>query len=372
MKIGITGADGLLGFHLRALLHARQEAQEVRLATRETFRDDTSLDRFVLGLDAIIHCAGMNRGGEAEVESVNLLLAADLVAALERTGSWTRVIYANSTHHVRDTAYGRGKRAAGELLERWGHSSDSPVSNIVLPHVFGEFGKPFYNSVVSTFCHQLATGGTPQIEVDGELELVHAQEVASLFVEQLTSARNAGATEGLRMKGRTLKVSELLTRLQELFERYRNNVFPDLRDPLDLRLFNTLRSYLFPAYYPRPLQLHSDLRGDLFEAVKSDEGGQAFMSSTHPGITRGNHYHLRKVERFLVIGGEAEIRLRRLFSDEIVSFKVSGRQPVFVDMPTFHTHSITNIGSSELQTLFWSNEIFDPNNADTYAEAVDK
>lgn len=96
------------------------------------------------------------------------------------------------------------------------------------------------------------------------------------------------------------------------------------------------------------------------------------MSSTHPGITRGNHYHLRKVERFLVIGGEAEIRLRRLFSEEIVSFKVSGRQPVFVDMPTFHTHSITNIGSSELQTLFWSNEIFDPNNADTYAEAVEK
>lgn len=372
MKLGVTGADGLLGFHLRALLHARQDVQEVRLANRDTFRDNASLDQFVLGLDAIVHCAGMNRGEDAEIERVNRRLAEILVAALERNGSLAALVYANSTHQSRDTAYGRGKRQAGELLESWGRSVGASVCNLLLPHVFGEFGKPFYNSAVSTFCHQLANGETPRIDIDGDLELVHAQEVAKFFIEAVTQPSAGGSVvRSVRMSGRPLKVSEMLGRLEALLARYRENVFPDLRDPLDLRLFNTLRSYLFPAQYPRALRLNSDARGELFEAVKADQGGQTFMSTTHPGITRGNHYHLRKVERFLVVGGEAEIRLRRLFSDEIVSFRVSGGQPAFVDMPTFHTHSITNIGSGDLQTLFWTNEIFDPSDADTYAEAVD-
>jgi UDP-2-acetamido-2,6-beta-L-arabino-hexul-4-ose reductase len=373
MKIGITGAGGLLGFHLRACLHARAGGDEIRLATRETFNDITALDRFVAGLDAIIHCAGVNRGGEAEVEQVNGLLAESLVASLLRTDSRATVAYANSTHLSRDTPYGRGKRRAGEVLEQWGRTAGATVCNVVLPHVFGEFGKPFYNSVVSTFCHQLATGEKPRIDIDGDLELVHAQEVARYLLDAVEAApaEDAGVS-CVRMNGRPLKVSDMLARLEFLLARYRDNVFPDLHDLLDLQLFNTLRSYLFPAYYPCAPRLHSDARGDLFEAVKSDQGGQTFVSTTHPGVTRGNHFHLRKVERFLVLGGEAEIRLRRLFSDEVVSFRVSGSQPAFVDMPTFHAHSITNVGSGELQTLFWANEIFDPNDADTYAEAVDK
>lgn len=373
MKIGITGAGGLLGFHLRACLHARQGGSEIRLATRETFRDLAALDRFVDGLDAIVHCAGMNRGDEAEVEHVNGQLAESLTAALTRTGSRPTVAYANSTHQSRDTPYGRGKRRAGEVLEQWGRATGAAVCNVILPHVFGEFGKPFYNSVVSTFCYQLANGDKPWIDMDGDLELVYAQDVASFLLGTIAAPLTDGANvRNIRMLGQPLKVSEMLARLESLLVRYRDNVFPDLCDPIDLRLFNTLRSYLFPAYYPRPLRLHSDARGDLFEAVKSEHGGQTFMSSTHPGVTRGKHFHLRKVERFLVVSGEAEIRLRRLFSDKVVSFRVNGRQPAFVDMPTFYTHSITNVGSGELQTMFWSNEIFDPNDADTYAEAVDQ
>lgn len=373
MKIGITGASGLLGFHLRACLHTRLGGCEIRLATRETFNEIAALDHFVAGLDAIVHCAGVNRGDEAEVERVNGQLAETLVAALLRMDSRTTVVYANSTHQSRDTPYGRGKRRAGEVLERWGRTTGAAVCNVVLPHVFGEFGKPFYNSVVSTFCHQLATGGRPRIDIDGDLELVHAQDVARYLLDSVVAPPTDGVNvRSVRMTGRPLKVSEMFARLESLLASYRNNVFPDLNDTLDLQLFNTLRSYLFPAYYPRTLRLHSDARGDLFEAVKSNQSGQTFVSTSHPGITRGNHFHFRKVERFLVLGGEAEIRLRRLFSDEVVSFRVSGRQPAFIDIPTFHAHSITNIGSGELQTLFWANEIFDSNDADTYPEAVCK
>ncbi|MBU1003179.1 MAG: NAD-dependent epimerase/dehydratase family protein [Proteobacteria bacterium] len=371
MKIGITGSTGLLGYHVRALLHAGQGRHEISLATRETFADAALLDAFVEGLDAIVHCAGMIRGDEAEVQHVNGWLAETLIASLERTRSRAAIGYANSTHSERETGYGRGKRLAGELLERWGRAAGAAVNNVVLPHVFGEFGQPFYNSVVSTFCHQLAHGETPRIDVDGDLELVHAQEVARFFVDWLeSSACAAGEVQERRLTGRGLKVSEMLARLEAMLARYGGNVFPDLGDPLDLRLFNTLRSYLFPDHYPGLLALHSDARGELFEAVKADQGGQTFISSTLPGITRGNHFHLRKVERFLVVGGEADIQLRRLFTNEMITFRVSGERPAFVDMPTFHTHCITNIGSGELRTLFWSNEIFDPKDADTFSEMV--
>lgn len=366
MKIGITGAEGLLGFHLRARLQALG-GHEVRLANRATFATGASLDAFVSGLDALAHFAGMNRGDEHEVEAVNTGLAEALVAAMSRTRSAPTVVFSNSTHVDRDTGYGRGKRRAAEVLGAWAAGCGASFTDLVLPHVFGEFGKPFANSVVSTFCWQLANGETPEIHVDGQLELVHAQAVAERSLSAMQARENGRA----RMAGEPIKVSELLERLNALQAQYGSQIMPALSDPLTLRLFNTLRSYLFPKHYPVPLRLHTDNRGSLFEAVKTYQGGQAFLSTTRPGITRGNHFHLRKVERFLVVSGDAEICLRKLFSDEIVRFRVGGGAPCYIDMPTFHTHSITNVGATEVVTLFWANEIFDPADPDTYAEAVE-
>ncbi len=365
MNIGITGADGLIGWHLRAFLRV-QGGHEVRLATRPTFADPDQLAAFVDGLDAVVHLAGMNRGEEAEVEATNAALAVALVAACERTGATPRLAFSNSIHVDRDTAYSRGKRAAASHLRAWAARSGAPFANLIFPHTFGEFGKPFYNSAVSTFCHQLAHNEPPQIIVDGDLELIHAQEVAA----RCLFAVEAGENGDSRVQGTPMKVSTLLQRLRRMATSYAAQIVPDLRDPLDVRLFNTLRSYLYPERYPVTLTLHSDNRGTLFEAVKSENGGQIFLSTTRPGITRGNHFHTRKVERFLVASGEAEIQLRKLFSDKVITFRVSGEYPCYIDMPTFHTHSITNVGSSELVTLFWANEIFDPNDSDTYPEPV--
>lgn len=365
MRIGITGADGLLGFHMKALLHADRQ-HEVRLATRETFASPGQLAAFVEGLDGIVHFAGVNRAPEAEVETMNRVLAEQLVAALIATGSKASLIYSNSTHIERDTAYGRGKKQASTAFAGWAAEAGANYVDLVLPHVFGEFGRPFYNSVVSTFCHQLAHQQAPVIQVDGDLELVHAQEVARRCLAAL-SANESGV---VRMVGYPIKVSELLVRLQGLHQTYVSQVVPDLSAPLDLCLFNTLRSYLYPGLYPVELTLRTDPRGTLFEAVKTHHGGQTFLSTTHEGITRGNHYHLRKVERFLVTQGEAEICLRRLFTNDVQVFRVSGSRPCYVDMPTFHTHSIKNVGQGDLTTMFWTNEIFDPADPDTYAEPV--
>ncbi len=369
MKIGVTGASGLLGFHSRCCLHALKGAHEIRLATRNTFASPDILDQFAQGLDGILHFAGMNRGPELEVEATNIAITRALVTALRRTDARPAIAYANSTHCSRDTGYGLGKLASAELLQQWGYESGARVGNFVLPHVFGECGKPFYNSVVSTFCYQLARFEEPCIDVDGELELLHAQDVAQHLISWLC---DDNAQSGLqRLVGTPMRVSVMLERLRELLVRYvKQGALPNLDKDIDLRLFNTLRSYLYPSFYPQPLKMHTDTRGELFEAVKTDQGGQTFLSTTVPGATRGNHWHLRKIERFLVVGGHGTISIRKLFSNEILTFEVSGDVPAYIDIPTLHTHSITNTGKEILQTLFWSNEIFDPAHPDTYPEVV--
>ena len=366
MKIGITGADGLIGWHQRAYLKAIDGGHEIRLANRATFKRPESLAEFVQSLDAIIHLAGMNRGTDAEVEATNAALARDLVAACEQTGTCPFLVFANSTHQDRDTPYGRGKRAAANTFRLWAAQSGAGFANLILPHVFGEFGKPFYNSVVSTFCYQLARNETPQIISDGDLELLHVQDVVAHCLRAIQESQRGD----IRLNGVGMKVSALLQRLTEMRDQYQSMVLPRLESILDVRLFNTLRSYLFPGHYPVALTLHGDARGSLFEVVKSMGGGQVFMSTTHPGITRGNHFHTRKVERFLVASGEADICLRKLFGNEVTCFKVSGGAPCYVDIPTFHTHCISNTGQTELVTLFWANEIYDPADPDTFPEWV--
>ena len=294
-------------------------------------------------------------------------MARDLVAACEQAKARPFLVFANSTHQDRDTAYGRGKRAAASMFHGWAERCGAGFANLILPHVFGEFGKPFYNSVVSTFCYQLARNETPQILADGDLELLHVQEVATHCLRAIQENRRGD----IRLQGVGMKVSALLQRLTDMRDQYRAMVMPRLESRLEVRLFNTLRSYLFPGHYPVALKLHSDERGSLFEVVKSASGGQVFLSTTHPDVTRGNHFHTRKVERFLVVSGEAEICLRKLFDNAVIRFKVSGAAPCYVDIPTFHTHCISNTCQSELVTLFWANEIYDPADADTFPERVD-
>ena len=363
--IGVTGVDGMIGWHVRAFYKSDEDVRIVP-ARRETFESDEELAAFVGQCDAIIHLAGQNRGDDEEVAAVNAGLAKSLVTACEKTGSKPHIVFSSSTHIYRDTVYGKSKLEATRIFTGWAERSGAVFTNMVLPHVFGEFGRPFYNSVVHTFCHQLAAGEEPKIIVDGDLELLHAEQVAA----EASRVIREGAAGDVRMEGVKMKTSELLEKLREFDRLYRGGIIPDVRESMDLYLFNSYRSRLYPDFYPVELKLHTDDRGSLFEAVKSDNGGQSFVSTTRPGITRGNHYHTKKIERFLVVKGEASIKIRRLFSDSVEEFVVSGDSPRYVDMPTFYTHNITNVGNGELLTLFWAHEIFDPQNPDTIYEPV--
>lgn len=363
--IGITGADGMLGTHVRGYLRAFPEVT-VKTANRSTFANG-KLRNFVDGCDVVIQLAGMNRGDEQEVAQTNIELTRQLIAALEEAGSKAHVLFSSSTHVERDTLYGQSKREAARLLEEWAQKSGGKFTNVVLPGVFGEGGKPFYNSVVATFCYQLANGEEPTVNADSPIEQIHAQDVARHFWKMIQE----GEIGTIRVKGTQMTVLGLLDILKEMQATYAQHIIPDLREGIQRDLFNMYRSYLYPKHYPVALTLHTDPRGSLFEAIKSPNGGQAFMSTTHPGVTRGNHFHTRKVERFLVSGGEAEIKLRHIFGTDIQTFRVSGETPSYVDIPTLYTHNITNVGDSTLLTLFWTNELFDPANPDQVPEMVE-
>ncbi len=365
MRIGITGAYGQFGWHLRCFLFVHKDI-EVVCAGRDEFADPQKLVGFVGNVDAIIHLAGVNRAEEVEVERANPALAEQLVSALKTAGAAPHVLYSSTTHINNDNTYGHSKRKAGEILARWANNADAKFSNFVFPHLFGEYGKPNYNSAVSTFCWQVANGEEPSVTGAGRVELLHFNDASSLLLEAIKN----GNTGDENPQGTDTSIREVADRIKALAASYQNQIIPDVRDPLDLRLFNIYRGYLFPKYYPVKLTTHTDDRGSLTESVKSNNGGQTFFSTTKPGVTRGNHFHYHKVERFLVVKGKARISLRKMLTDERHEFVVSGNQLEYVDMPTHYTHNITNIGDEELVTLFWSHELFDPENPDTIFEIV--
>ena len=367
MKVAITGADGFLGRHLQVRLRAVSD-HEVVAIPRKVLVDPASLRKAVEGVQVVVHLAGVNRDTPEAVETGNVALATRLLEALDATGEPTTVVYANSIHAGTDTPYGRGKQRSAELLADWAQRRGSGFVDIVFQNLFGEGGRPHYNSVVATFCHLLATGGKPQIDVDRPMELMHAQDAAALIINRL---QPFSGTRTVETSGHESTVSGVLGVLEEIAGTYVTGRIPSLQEPFHLQLFNTYRSHLYPEWFPRPLVAHSDERGAFVEVVQSVGGeGQTSFSTTRPGITRGNHFHLRKVERFVVVKGQARIAIRPVTGTKVSTFDVSGETPMFVDMPTLATHNITNTGDDELLTLFWINEIFDPTDPDTFFEAV--
>ena len=361
MKVVVTGAYGFLGWHTRVRLHALTDHEIVPVG-RDNF---DQLPELCQGADAVIHIAGINRASDDEIESGNRGLAEQLSQALIAAGGSPRIVFANSIQAGNGTPYGNGKSEASKVLAATAGQLGSPYVDVLLPNIFGEHGRPRYNSFVATFVDSVITGVEPQIS-DREVELLHVQVAAQSLIDALTTA-----SPHMKPAGESTSVLGVYEKLASFWRVYQDGDIPPLLSQFDVDVFNTLRAALFPAHYPMALITHSDDRGRFVETVRAHGGqGQTSVSTTKPGITRGDHFHLGKVERFVVLSGQARISLRRALSDEIVSFDVTGDEPAIVDMPTMWVHNITNTGDTEVVTLFWTHTLFDPNDPDTYWEPV--
>lgn len=386
IKIGITGQAGFVGTHLYNALGLYPDKFERIPFEDEFFQDGNRLEAFVKSCDAIVHLAAMNRHTDPEVlYQTNIGLVKQLIESCEATKSAPHILFSSSTQEERDNLYGKSKKKGRQLFEQWAQKYSARFTGFVIPNVFGPFGNPYYNSVVATFCHQLTHEEQPMIEVDGEIKLIYVGELAQYFISKieehsiaqcsdttLNSEREKHSETFLVPPTSEIKVSALLKKLTEFKENYfAKGMLPCLDNPFDRNLFNTFLCYIdHSSFFPFKLKLNTDERGSFVETVKLNSGGQVSFSTTVPGITRGNHFHTRKTERFAVIKGKARIELRRIGTEQVLTFELDGKAPSFVDMPVWYTHNITNVGEEELYTIFWINEHFDASNPDTYFEKV--
>lgn len=390
LKIGITGQPGFVGTHLFNTLGLQPEKFERIPFEDAFFSDESKLKTFVKSCDAIVHLAAMNRHNDPEVlYQTNIGLVKQLIGACEVTNSTPHILFSSSTQEERDNLYGKSKKEGRELFEKWAEKNNAQFTGFIIPNVYGPFGNPYYNSVVATFSHQLTHNETPKIEVDGEIKLIYVAELVQFILEKiqlhsvtqsLHSVSQCNSVSNTVKHCATffipytaeIKVSVLLQKLTSFKENYFDKgILPNLDNSFDRNLFNTFLCYIDHAtFFPFQLKLNTDSRGSFVETVKLHSGGQVSFSTTVPGITRGNHFHTRKAERFAVIKGKARIDIRRIGTDKVISFELDGNQPSFVDMPVWYVHNITNIGDEELYTIFWINEHFDVNDQDTYFEEV--
>mgnify|MGYP002783755054 CR=1 FL=1 len=370
-KIGITGQHGFIGYHLYHTIDLLKDEFVLVDFDRAFFSDEKVLDIFTAQCDVIIHLAALNRHNDpAVIFETNTSLVKQLIASLERTKSKAHVLMSSSTQEEHDNLYGKSKKEGRLAFAHWANRSGGTFTGLIIPNVYGPFGHPFYNSVVATFCHQIARNETPKIEVDGQLKLIYVSEVVDAILHAIRMKDNS--SEKVISHSAEAKVSDILNLLQNFKLVYQDKgEFPMLHNAFERKLFNTYRCYMdIGVYFPRKFVQHTDNRGTFVEIARHGIAGQTSFSTTEPGITRGNHFHTRKIERFAVIKGKALIQLRRIGTSKVHNFYLDGNEPAYVDMPIWYTHNIKNIGNETLYTNFWINEPFDPSDADTYFETV--
>lgn len=378
IKVGITGQAGFVGTHLFNTLGLHPD-KFIRITFEDDFFNDTQkLENFASKCDAIVHLAAMNRHNDPQViYETNIGLVKKLIAACEATNSVPHILFSSSTQEVRDNLYGKSKKEGRQLLENWAARNYSKFTGFVIPNVFGPFGNPYYNSVVATFCHELTHNGQPKIEIDGEIKLIYVGELVNEIIEHIVAMHSETSENAIIVTvpvqhTSQIKVSALLQILSSFKQNYfEKGIIPCVDNSFELNLFHTFLCYIdHETFFPFQLKLNTDERGTFIETIKLNSGGQVSFSTSLPGITRGNHFHTRKAERFAVIKGKARIETRKIGTEKVLSFELDGRHPSFVDMPIWFAHNITNIGNDELFTIFWINEHFNPADPDTFFEKV--
>jgi UDP-2-acetamido-2,6-beta-L-arabino-hexul-4-ose reductase len=373
LKVLVTGANGFIG---RNLVVALTRAQ-IEVATTDVDSPEESIHSGANGATVVFHLAGVNRPErEAEFETGNVgsltavFEALDHIAATAPGSPRPTIVLSSSTQAANQDPYGRSKLAAEKALEAYVSRTASGAVIYRLTGVFGKWCRPNYNSVVATYCHSVARDKPITISDPARtLELVYIDDVVEAFMSHLNETP-LGVTRGAVRPSYRVSLGELAQRIRSFRDARETLLVSDATDPFGRRLLATYVSYLPPESLSYSLVQRRDARGTLAELLKSTTFGQMFVSRTNPGVTRGNHYHDTKVEKFCVLEGDAVIRFRPVLGSEVIEYRVKGTDLAVVDIPPGMTHSIENVGSTEMIVLFWASEILDQRHPDTYSSEV--
>lgn len=365
-NILITGANGFIGKNLTA---AFKERKDCELFLYDIDNTESDLERFINEAEIIYHLAGVNRPkDDSEFISGNLGTIESVIRICEKNKRPIPIVLTSSIQAESDNAYGISKKRAEEAVIKYGMDNDVKVYIFRLKNVFGKWCRPNYNSGVSTFCHNIANGLPITVsDRNNAVNLVYIDDIVEKFIKipdytygdkdkyfheiDITYCKTLGEIVDLLYKFRDMR-TEL--------------TIPDLSDSFEKKLYSTYLSYLPKDQFSYALKMNTDNRGSFTEFIKTEKRGQVSVNISKPGITKGNHWHHTKTEKFLVVSGKGVIRFRNINSEEVVEYFVSGEKLEAVDIPPGYTHNITNLGDSDMVTVMWANEKYDPERPDTY------
>ena len=342
--------------------------------TRFDITDDpVELPDLIQGADFIFHLAGVNRPQNIEeFFTGNVGLTRTVISLLTEQGKTTPLLISSSTQAAQDNPYGASKREAEEAVFAYGKLTGAPVYVYRLPNVFGKWCRPNYNSAIATFCNNIANDLPIQVNDPAvTMNLVYIDDVVNDFIVAMDGNKQASTDRCCHVQPEhVITLGEIVDLIRSFKGSRANFSIPDMSDPFTKKLYSTYLSYLPHDGFSYPLKINVDERGSFTEFIKTIDRGQVSVNISKPGITKGNHWHHTKNEKFLVVSGQGLIRFRRVGSEEILYYRVSGDNPEVVDIPTGYTHDITNTGETDLVTIIWCNEVYNPEEPDTYFESV--
>ena len=366
MNILITGARGFMGKNLRSALTGRY-GDAHRLILLDMPHTEEKLLAAAAEADFVFHLAGVNRPTDpADFQKGNADFTRQLLTLLKERGKRPPVLLSSSIQAALENPYGQSKLSAEQAVADYGRETGAAVYLYRLPNVFGKWSRPNYNSAVATFCHNVARGLPITVnDPSVTLRLVYIDDVVEEFLRAMDGQPHREGEWCAVQPVHEVNLGHMAELIQS-FPALRDSLTaPDQSDPLVKKLYATYLSFLPPEDFSRPTVTHADQRGSFTELLHMGSRGQVSLNVSKPHITKGDHWHQTKHEKFIVLQGEGVIRFRKVGDSTVIAYKVSGENLTVVDIPTGYTHSIENTGDTDMLTLMWANEVFDPAHPDT-------
>ena len=384
MNILVTGANGFVGRNLVSQLEniasgkARNYAiagEELHVLCYDVDSDPAALEEYCRQADFVFNLAGVNRPQDpSEFMKGNFGFASLLLDTLKKCGNSCPVMISSSTQAALDNPYGESKRAGEELLFEYGRETGAKVLVYRFPNVFGKWCRPNYNSAVATFCHNIAHGLPIRVnDPSVVMHLVYIDDVVDELIGALSGDEHRAGVFCEVPVVHEITLGGIVDLLYSFRDMQQDLEVPDLGDAFTKKLYSTYLSYLPKEKFCYPLKMNVDNRGSFTEIIRTPDRGQFSVNISKPGITKGEHWHHTKNEKFVVVSGHGLVQLRKIGTDEVINFEVSGEKMEVVEMIPGYTHNIINLSDTEdLVTFMWANEAFNPERPDTYFEPVEQ